>query len=348
MKKVSVPVLFFFLAIHSYGQSALGMGKKWTDANLDTVIQHIVTGLGGGYGITDKNVMWIMGSNPSQCDAQIKLQKGYGIDRTVRRDNSQAINIEIKGVVTHTPDTIIFTSAIVAPWKEISKLYSELYKTGENSDTIYKKGRTKKLALPTKMKTLDEVVRCEEADPDHNWRLESSLAKHPDPWKPEMASLYGTEREKSLEDDAMSETKNPYFVLITTFKEAYGENISLYLQNKMKCALLKKTDIPTGEQFVFARNSPVNDAQKIVLTLTTDADKRVISTKITGSISAMSEMYDGFWPFHNDEGYAAKPGIAGVKTVLIDVVTYGWVGNTGYITVTKKPGANNSTLYLVY
>ena len=145
MKKISIQVLFFFLAIHSYGQSVLGVGEKWTDANLDTVIRHIVTGLGDGYGVTDKHIMWLPGADPSQCEAQIELEKGNEIDRTVRRNNSQAIIIDIQGVVTHTQDTIIFTSTIMAPWKEISKLYSVLYKIDENPDSIYKKGRAKKI-----------------------------------------------------------------------------------------------------------------------------------------------------------------------------------------------------------
>ena len=143
----------------------------------------------------------------------------------------------------------------------------------------------------------------------------------------------------------MGGTKNPYLVLITTFKEAYAENLSLYLQNKMKCTLLKKTTTTTGEHFVFAMNGAVNNPEKIILTLATDADKRVVSAKITGSIIAMREIYDGFWPFPDDGGYA-KQGTAGVKTVMIDVITFGWVGNTGYITVTKRPGVNNSTIDL--
>jgi len=345
MKKIVTLIIFLYLSVFQLrAQSVLGLENRWSKANLDTIIQHVSTGLGVGYGIADYQVSWMIQATTPYFRADIQLQKGYGIDRSVRRDHSKAINVTILGHLTPQSDTVITSTNIEGRWDDIKNVFFTLYKPAESPDNIVNNGKSQKLTLITQNKKLDEVVYCDKVDPDETWSLHCLLALHPNPWKPEMAAIYGSEREKAVEEYAARQTTNPFFSLIETFKVIYAENIRLYLLNEMKCTQVSKTVTLTDEQFVFARNSVAQDPQNITLNIMTNSNKRVVSVKIIGSVSAMKELYKGFWDIYNDSTYIHAIGVVDGKTVLGDVVTYKVSGAEGYITITKRPGFVNSDL----
>jgi hypothetical protein len=347
MKRIlSTGAFLLFIAIHLQAQSVLGLEKKYSSANLDTIIQHVSKGLGGGYGITGNNVQWMNQGATSFLRADIMLQKGWGIDPKVRRDNSEAISVTIIAQLTSRGDTVISSATIVGTWDDIKSAFFGLYKPAENPENIRTNGKSQKLILLTKNKKLDEVVYCTKVDPYRTWGLYCSLALHTDTWKPEMAPVYGTEKEMKIEENAMTATKNPYLVLLTGFKKIYAENISLYLENLMNCTLLKKLNIPGGEQFVFARNAAARDNENITLTLATDADDRIVSAKITGSIQAITELNNGYWVYVDENGVTVGSGISDHKVFFVDDITSGIANGKGYIAVKKVPGTKNTDLYL--
>jgi hypothetical protein len=342
MKKILIAASLVFLTLQLHAQSQLCMGRKWSRANLDTIIQQVNLALGTGYGITDESVNWMLQSRLPYYDVKVSLEKGWGIDRTVRKADFPHIDVEIQAFVNSNSDTLISFCSIVARWSDIIKIYSTVYKSNESTDSIYMKNKAKLLYLPTANKWIDEVIKLEQLDPTyHTWSLLSTFVQAS--WTAEMTSIYGSKREKEVEDFAGKRTVNPYLRFIPSFKVIFGEDLGLFLADQMKCTLLKKTTTPTEEILEFATSDPSQDPKNIVITFNINADKRVISAKMTGSIKAMTEFYKGFWPVDSDPG-SASVGVVGVKTILGDIVTLKKSGATGYITITKKPGFDYSKI----
>jgi hypothetical protein len=84
--------------------------------------------------------------------------------------------------------------------------------------------------MSSSRKGFDEVVTLRQVEPTfRTWAMESVIVKHVEPWKPEMATTYGSQKEMALQKRAASLMEDPYYCLFGSFKVIFGEQLSLFL-----------------------------------------------------------------------------------------------------------------------
>jgi hypothetical protein len=59
MKRFIIIVSLFFLAFFSKAQSTTGIGKKFSPANIDSVVKRVNAALGGKYGVLNQSTGWV-------------------------------------------------------------------------------------------------------------------------------------------------------------------------------------------------------------------------------------------------------------------------------------------------